>query len=279
MAVLYKGEEMKVIDAHVHTFPERIAPKAVAKLAKISGISPVTDGTQMDTKRMMAKTRIDHAVLLNIATSPGQEATINTCAVQACAEQEFTALGSVHFLSENVESILNGVKEAGIAGIKLHPDYQGFMIDDPQLFSIYEMCASLGLPVVFHAGWDCYSPDLIHATPDRSAHIMKMFPKLKMVLAHFGGMKCWDAVEEYLIGKNVWLDTAMCASYADPVKIRRMILKHNPEQILFGSDCPWENPKDSISFLCGMDLPADIVRLILSKNAVKLYSLKKDQIF
>lgn len=279
MAIIYKEEEMKVIDAHVHTFPDKIAPKAVGKLQRISGITPATDGTQSDTKRVMAESRVDHSILLNIATSPGQEATINACAVKTCEEKAFTALGSVHFLSEDVESILKEAKAAGLVGIKLHPDYQGFMIDDPRVFPVYEVCASLDLPVVFHAGWDCYSPDLIHATPDRSAAVMKAFPKLKMVLAHFGGMKCWDAVEEYLIGKNVWLDTAMCASYADPVKMRRMMLKHNPQQILFGSDCPWENPAESISFLCNMDLPAHMVRSILSENTINLYGLKKEELF
>lgn len=275
MAVEYNGIQLEVIDAHVHTFPDAVAPKAVGKLQRISGITPATDGTVADTRRKMDGCGIDRAVLLNIATSPHQQGTINRCASQLANEpgNRWIPLGSVHFLAEDSVAELERIAAMGLKGIKLHPDYQGFLIDDERLFPIYEACSSLGLVIVFHAGWDCYSPDLIHAQPEASRRVLRRFPNLKVVLAHFGGLKQWKEVGRYLIGENVWLDTAMCATYGDAAEIRQMILAHNPKQVLLGSDCPWEDPQKSVRFVLEMDLPDEQKQRILSRNAKELYGL------
>ena len=73
---------------------------------------------------------------------------------------------------------LQRIKDLGLYGVKLHPDYQGFLIDDPKMFPIYDAISSLGLPVTFHTGWDPLSPDLIHATPQAVAKVVKLFPHI-----------------------------------------------------------------------------------------------------
>lgn len=276
MSVQLAGKSVEIIDAHVHTFPDRIAPSAVGKLAQISGITPATDGTVGDTLTKMDQYGVDRAVLLNIATAPKQQNTINNSAHALEGEEwkgRFLSFGSVHFLAEDALSELERIQALGLKGVKLHPDYQGFMIDDPRLYPIYEKCAELGLVIVFHAGWDCYSPDLIHAVPEASRRVLRQFPELKVVLAHFGGLNQWKEVGRWLIGENVWLDTAMCATYAEKKEIEHMIRSHNPEQVLLGSDCPWENPQRSISFVLDMDLSTQQKEQILSGNAKKLYDL------
>ena len=276
MSLLYHGKTMTVIDFHVHTFPDAVAPAAIDKLQKISGLTPFTDGTFCDTRQKLCDDlQIDHAVLLNIATAPRQQHTINTTAAELQREYGslFTPFGSVHFEADDAIQELERIRSLGLKGIKLHPDYQGFCIDDERLFPIYEACEALGLIISFHAGWDCYSPDKIHARPEASRQILRRFPNLKVVLAHFGGLKLWDEVEQYLIGENVWLDTAMCATYADPIQIQRMILRHPPEKILLGSDCPWENPAHSIEFILRLDLSDAQKEAILGKNAQKLLGI------
>lgn len=273
MSVMINGKEAEVIDFHTHTFPDKIAEGAVSKLQKISGITPFTNGTLTDTIEKMAETAVDRFVLLNIATLPKQQNTINNvaCKVNADFGGKILSFGSVHFEAEDYSEELDRIKAMGIKGVKLHPDYQGFMIDDERLFPIYEKCAELELPIVFHSGWDCYSPDLVHAPPARSAVVAKKFPKLKMILAHFGGLKMWDEVKKHLIGlENVYLDTAMCASYADRKQIEEMIKLHNENNILLGSDCPWENPQKSVEFILKMDLEDRVKKKILSENAKRL---------
>lgn len=269
---------MEYIDFHAHIFPEKIADKALEKLAAISGITPCTNGTLDDTIRQMDASGIDRFVCLNIATAPGQETTINNVAAEVTKKYEnrIVSLGSVHYRSENVLAELERIKNLGIPGIKLHPDYQEFMIDDKALYPIYDRCAELGLFIVFHAGWDCYSPSLIHAVPEASAAIAKDFPALKMVLAHLGGLKLWDDVERYLTGlENVYMDTAICATYGlDPHFAARIIEKHPPENIFLGSDCPWEWPDKSVRYVETLPLSDDRKEKIFYRNAVGFLNWK-----
>ena len=264
---------MPVIDFHVHTFPDAIAERAVKKLADISGITPSTDGTVGATLPVLRHARVDTGVSLNIATSPKQMHTINDHAAVLNRELggRLISFGSVHPDAPDAVEELRRIKQLGLPGIKLHPDYQGFMVDEERLFPIYEMCGELGLPIVFHAGWDCYSPELIHNPPARSARVAKLFPRTRMVLAHLGGLKQWDEVERHLCGlENVYFDTAIIASHIDPAQAVRVMRNHPADHVLLGSDCPWEDPAVSVAFIENLPVSERRKRQILGENAQRL---------
>lgn len=269
---------MEYIDFHTHIFPEKVAPKAIGKLARISGISPFTDGTLPDTAAKMDLCKVNRFVCLNIATAPGQETTINNVAASVTKEypEKILSLGSVHPGYEDWEPELERIVSLGLPGIKLHPDYQEFMIDSPALFPLYEKCAELGLFIVFHAGWDCYSPNFVHAAPEASARVAASFPKLKMVLAHFGGLKLWKDVDQYLVGmENVYFDTAMCATYAlDRQLMKSMLSRHPSENVFMGSDCPWEDPRRSIAYVDSLPISDDAKEKIYCGNALNFLGWK-----
>ena len=262
-----------VIDFHTHIFPDTLAQRAVSKLAKTSGIPNQTDGTLQDTLNKMAEWGVDTAVCHNIATKPNQENTINSWAITTASEK-IIPFASLHWQSDRVLERVNGIKQAGFLGIKLHPDYQGFRIHDERLYPIYDLCGELGLIIMFHAGFDYVSPDLVHASPKDSAQIIQKFPKCKMILAHLGGFEQWDEVYEQIAGKDVYLDTAMCAGRIDPELMKKIIGKHDPNRILFGSDCPWQTPKANLEFIERLRLPSDLMDKILSENAKQLLGLE-----
>lgn len=264
-----------IIDTHAHTFPDKVAEKAVGKLEIISKIKPSTNGTVDDTLNHMAKCNVDIFINLNIATSPNQQEKINTVAAENNQKyKNMISTGSVHPDNPNAVSELYRIKELKIPAIKLHPDYQEFMIDEERLFPIYDECSNLNIPIIFHSGWDCYSPELVHAKPYSSATIASRFPNLKMVLAHFGGLKMWDDVIEHLTGKeNVYFDTAMAASYMDIDTAMKIINKHPIENIFLGSDCPWESPEKSIQFIYSLPISDDKKDKILYKNALDFFSI------
>lgn len=263
-----------IVDFHTHTFPDKVAPKAIGKLAVISGITPYTDGTVADTLASQGKTGVDVCVCLNIATAPGQEHTINNTAAAICEEHEghLVAFGSVHPESPNVLEELARIKELKLPGVKLHPDYQNFMVDESRMDPIYDTLAQLEIPTVFHSGWDCYSPDKVHCPPELAAKVAKRHPKLKMILAHFGGLRRWEDVLDHVAGiPNVYMDTAMAATYALPYDLAGKILaKHPLENILLGSDCPWEDPTKSIAWVEGLPVSDDQKEAILGGNALRL---------
>ena len=184
--------------------------------------------------------------------------------------------GSVHIDSEDRLEELERVKKLGMKGIKLHPDYQGFFFDDPRAYPVYERCADLGLIVVIHAGSDPVSPGVIHADPQAIARVLDRFPKLILVAAHFGGTDCWDDVLRHLVGKQVYLDTALSAGNIPADTARQIIRAHGAHRILFGSDCPWHSSAMDAEFIRSLGLSEQEEEQIFYQNACAL--LGREQI-
>jgi len=265
-----------IIDFHMHIFPDAIAKRSLDKLSAIADIIPYSDGTAAGTIQKLDDCGIDMGVSLNIATSPTQQTTINNHVkmLNDTISDRVISFGSVHYLSPHATSELERIHQMGIKGIKMHPDYQDFMVDDKRVFPIYEECQKLGLIVVLHSGWDCFSPDLVHSPALGCSLVAKTFPKLKLVLAHMGGLCRWDEVETHLVGlENVYMDTAMCATYQDSMQGKRIIENHHPDNILLGSDCPWEDPAASVRYVRTLDISDNMKEKILSKNAMKILGI------
>lgn len=80
----------------------------------------------------------------------------------------------------------------------------------------------------------------------------------------------WDDVEKYLVGTPIIFDTAFIKDYISPEQAKHIIKTHGSKKILFGSDGPWENPKETLSFLLSLDLDKTHLDDITYKNAQKI---------
>lgn len=266
-----------IIDFHTHTFPDKIAGPAIAKLAAVCGQQPFTNGTLSHTLEKMGEWGVDRAVLLSIATKPSQQRTINDCAIALNREHgdRVSALGCIHYANSDVTEELERIAAAGIKGIKIHPDYQQCEIDDPRWEETFSACQRLGLFLLTHAGYDPVSPDHIYAPVEKSVKVLERYPNLKLVLAHFGGMYQWDQVEELLAGKsrNLWLDTAMVGGRIPKEQYLRIIRRHGADRILLASDCPWSTAPQELCALKELGLSGEELEQICWKNAVGLLGL------
>lgn len=264
----------KIIDFHTHAFPDKIAKATMQKLGDISKIPYYTDGTWSGLEEAICKAGVDMAVVLNIATRPGQENTINTLAAEK-SRGRFIAFGSVHPDSPDAIEQLEKIKELGIRGVKFHPDYQNFMIDDKKMWPIYKKVSELGLIAVFHAGFDPLSPELIHAMPQASAKVVESFPDMITVLAHLGGMHKFDEVEKYLARgyKNLYIDTAMAYENIKQEQLLRIIDSFGADRVLYGSDNPWHDSAFELSLIRSLPICESDKKLILGENAARLLNI------
>ena len=265
-----------IIDFHTHIFPDLLAKRAIPTLYEKSNLVPNHDGTASGLEIAMDKSGIDKAVVLSIATKPSQENSVNTFAISLLDNPRIIPFGSVFPGSDSWSEQLDRLKEAGVKGIKLHPEYQGFYIDSDDALKIYEKCAKLGLVVHFHSGEDeAYSPPA-HATPERVNRICTLMPDTKFVAAHFGGYNMWDEFAEKLEAHpNLWIDTSMSRTrnlIKDSTALK-LINNIGIDHILFGSDSPWENQSDSINGILGLGLTDEQKEKIFSENAIKLLQL------
>lgn len=265
---------MRYFDFHTHAFTDELAQRAVSGLALTSGIQPATDGTLNGLRRKLAANGIDRAMLLPVATKPTQQETINNWAASVMGDGLYCC-GTVHPDAENAVEEVERIKSLGLYGVKFHSEYQNFCPDEERLFPIYEKIAELGLIAVFHGGWDPYSEDTIRATPQSFAAVAKAFPQLKIVAAHLGGMKLWDDIERYTAGQfdNLWFDVSVISRYIDDEQLLRIIKKQGAERVLFGSDCPWDDPANEIAMIERLPLTHEEKELIFCRNAEKLLGI------
>lgn len=264
-----------ITDFHTHAFPQRIAEKAISNLAHVSGgVRPNHNGTAEDLLRIVKAGGADRAVVLNIATNEKQQRNVNDFAMETnrSFDGALVAFGSVYPTADSAFDELERLKSAGIRGIKLHPDYQHFFADDERLFPLYRKIGELGFITVFHAGIDIGYPEPVHCTPQMLAKILPYFGGAPVVAAHMGGWMMWQDVQEFLCGKDIYLDTAFSAGRMPPDYARAIIRRHGAERILLGSDLPWGNTGDEIAFVKALDLTDQQTSRILSENAQELLS-------
>lgn len=263
-----------IIDFHTHCFPDEIAEKAIGKLAGIGNIEHFTNGTLAENRAYLDKCGVDRAVICNIATNPRQNTNVNNFAIKVKRERgNFYPLGSLHPDCDRafIKTECARLASEGIRGIKLHPDYMGKYFDDAAFDPIFEACVDNDMFVITHAGWDFFSPDDIHCTPEMILRVMRKYPELKLVAAHMGSNRLGDDVERYLVGQNLWFDTSLLALGGwDRDQARRILVSHSPDRLLFASDLPWTSPKAGLDYLDSLGLDEALLDKIKSKNALSL---------
>lgn len=264
-----------VIDFHTHCFNDKLAEKAIAKLSKAANIPAYTNGTVADTRAKMHEWGVDYAVVHNITVTVQSQTHVNDFAIELLKYEDIIPFGSVHPMSEDALNELDRLHDAGIKGIKLHPEYQGFDIDDKIAYPIYEKIAKLDMVMLFHGGWDAAYPESQRAIASKCANLLDEFEGAKIVLAHLGGMMQWENILELIAGRNVYMDISMLPEYCDPSLAKRIIDRHSPDKLLFGSDCPWCTVPKIHEYVEKIGFTDEDKEKLYWKNAVNLLNLKK----
>ncbi len=255
-----------IIDVHTHIFPDELAARAMGSLVNTSGdYKPFGDGTLANLLAMMDRSGIEQAWVANIATKPSQSAPILEWS-KSIRSERIIPLCSVHPESPNRAEELARFREAGFAGIKLHPMYQEFNLDDPDIITFFREIAQSGMFVLTHAGADIAYPGADNASPRRLSRLLERVDGLDLIAAHLGGWEVWDEVLADLAGANCWFDISFLP-HIEPSVRDRIIHKQGAGRLLFGSDFPWQDPVCLVSALNDIGLAESDLSAILSGNA------------
>ena len=262
-----------VFDFHVHLYPNHLAKKAVSHLTECFGNPPAFDGTVGGLKRKLAETGFCGALNLPVATKPDQVASINVWAA-ANNRLPVLSLATVHPDTPNIPAVLAGAKAAGFKGVKLHPEYQAFALDDPRMEPAWQACADVGLFVFLHAGGERVFKPPFHSSPTTIAALLARHPRLTLVAAHLGGFQMWDESERTLIGKNLILDLSHTLFWMPDDQIVRMVKNHGADRVVFGTDGPWQEPAKVLDAFLRLPLTEAEQKNILWENAARLLNLQ-----
>ncbi|MBR6646489.1 MAG: amidohydrolase family protein [Clostridia bacterium] len=262
-----------IIDFHVHIFPDKIATVAVDTLSNRAKIPAYTDGTLTSTLENMEKAGIDISVVQSIATNPKQTKNVNDFAMEINKNEHITAFGSIHPDDTDYKSELDRLKDSGIKGIKLHPDYQDFFIDEKRMQKIYEEILKRGFILLFHAGLDVGLPSPVHATPERIANTLSIFEGEKVCFAHMGGFNMGERLFQNVIGRDVYIDTSCVCEFEGGEVFSNLINAHKPDKILFATDTPWNSMNKAVENINSLNINDEFKEMIFYKNAEKLLSI------
>lgn len=270
-----------LIDFHTHAFPDKIAGRAIesleANLHSHLGECPESHAKQpgnLDSlKSSMKRCGVDVSVVLPIATTVTQSESINSFAKKITDRDGIISFGSVHPLQENVDEEMHKIKELGLKGIKLHPDYQHFFINSPESIHVLKLAEELDLMVVLHAGVDSGVPHPVHCSPELLSDALNHVSGKKIVAAHMGGFLMYEDVLKYLAKSDVIFDTAYCLADM-PKNIAEEIIKtHGADKMLFATDFPWKEASDIFPALKELSLTDEEFDLITYKNACRLLGI------
>ena len=263
-----------VFDSHTHVFPDAIGPRVVAQLSATLRDPPSYNGTRAGLLQKMTEAGITGCLNAPVATRADQVTTINTWA----AEQNrwpMISFGAMHPDYPDIPAELQRVQALGMKGVKLHPEYQSFTPDEPRLSQVWRTCRELGLIVLLHSGNDWLFPTPCRAAPAVIGRVLRAWPGLQMIAAHFGGFQLWDEVERELVGLPVYLDTSFTVGYAPDEQFLRMVRRHGVENVLFGTDAPWQDQPATLAAFRGLPLTTAEQKAMLWDNAERLFGLSK----
>lgn len=269
-----------IVDSHTHIFPDKIASKALPKLSSIIHLEPSMNGTIHGLQSSMEKGNIDVSMVLPTVTDPKQFDSIFRFAAfinETCSSQDgsrLVSLAGIHPDSDSYKEQLRLISREGFAGIKLHPNYQGYKFDDIHYLRLIYEASALGLSIVTHTGFDPLTPEEIYCSPDMILHVLKETEPPKLILAHMGSNENYNESEEKLCGQNVYFDTAYSIMHMEESQFVRMVHTHGADKILFGTDAPWTSQKDCVERLMSFTgLSTKEKQQILCENAVLLFGL------
>lgn len=270
--------DLPVFDAHVHVYPDEIAPKATAGLHRFYGDLEIHGkGTFTELTSLSRGSGVRGFLLLAVATNAHQVAHVNDFAAGAVAAARNAGFLAAGFagMHQDLPDPVAELKRAvalGLSGVKIHPDIQGVDLDDPRFFPLYAALEARGLPVCFHMGDNRAEYGFSRA--ERLPGLTRRFPRLKIIAAHLGGYRAWDHAKALAGCPNVWFDASSTMDFLSPGEEVRLIRALGVRRVMFGTDYPVRSAREELPrFLALPGLNDEEKKAILYDNAVDFLGL------
>lgn len=265
------GRELRIIDAHAHIFPQKIAAKATANIGSFYDLEMQHTGLSHLLLESGERIGVERYLVCSSATRPDQVGMINDFIAAKCAQHPaFFGFGTLHPDHPAIAEEIERIRSLGLHGIKLHPDFQQFYLDAPEAEPMYRAIEQAGLPVLFHTG----DPDRPYSAPRRMERVARAHPGMTCIAAHFGGYGNWAEAGACLYDcPNVWFDTSSTLFALDPARAVGLIDHFGEDRFLFGTDFPmWDHVEELERFLA-LGLTDTQNDKILHGNFLRLFGL------
>ena len=256
---------MTIIDVHAHIYPDAIAQRAADSIGVFYELNMHLSGTVHELLDHGRAAGISRFMVHSAAVTPGRVRSVNDYLISTVQEHAdaFIGFGTMHPDYEDVAGELDRIKAAGLKGVKLHPDFQHFCLDDEKAVAMFQAMAERNMPGMIHTG-DYRYP---YSEPARMARVLDRVPGLKVICAHLGGWSVWNDAWHVLAGRpGVWVDTSSSLYAITPEEAAEIIRRYGVDRVFFGTDYPMWNPGEELKKFLALPLSKEEQEKILHLN-------------
>ncbi|NLO85771.1 MAG: amidohydrolase [Clostridiales bacterium] len=259
---------MMIIDTHAHIYPDAIALRAAKSIGEFYDIPMCMDGTLSCLLERGGEAGISRFLVHSVAVTHERVQSINTYLMNTAAEhgEKLIGFGTMHPDFPDHRAELQRIKDGGLHGVKMHPDFQHFYLDDENAIALFQAMAEMGLPALIHTG----DFRQTYSEPRRMAKVLDIVPDLKVICAHLGGWSVWSEGWKHLAGrKNLWVDTSSSLYAISPQEAADIIHRYGVDRVFFGTDYPMWTPKEELERFMALPLTDEEREKILHLNFEK----------
>lgn len=265
---------MKIIDAHLHIFPEDPAartacrPEAAEALRRLYGPLGIVHGVVMGNRSLDPSYHNYPADLLHYCVG------LDSRTLEDGAPPDLAARVEAHLRRESC------------CGVKLYPGYNHVPLSDPLYQPIYELARSYRKPVAVHMGLTAFAAaHLKYCHPLALDAAAADHPDVQFVMCHFGS-PFLDAAAAVL-AKNPNVSADLSGLLEDPVDLEEWFREQSGyaallrtwlaaagcwDRLLYGSDWPIVRPEKYVEFIRRLVPPARR-DAVFYDNAARVYGL------
>lgn len=199
--------------------------------------------------------------------------------VAAASDGRLAWLGTVSPGVAGADREVERCFERGASGIgELNADAQRFDLTETAVFArIARVCIEADRPVMVHASEPLghLYPGKGTATPDRLLRFIEANPRLRIVLAHWGGgLPFYELMPEVAAATvNVTYDSAASSYLYTPNIFETVVGLVGSERVMWGSDYPVLRQDRFLERTRARDLPKRDLAAILGQTARRVYRL------
>ncbi len=176
-------------------------------------------------------------------------------------------------LDKAKEAVRRCIYDYGFYGVKLNGAQNSFYIDHPDIsLPVVEEIARTGKLLAFHVGTDAY--ETTH--PFRVAKIARMFPEVKMLMVHMGGVAHHDLSNAAIEMAQECPNLTLIGSAVRTRAILKAVKTLGASRVCFGSDTPFELMHVEVAkyhALLGGEVTPEEKRMIMAGNIARLMGL------
>lgn len=261
-----------IIDSHIH----------ISYMDKQKTFSEI----KKDLFLNMEKNSIRHSIVIPDNVPNPQCADMDNAMAMVKGESRLFMIGTLKISKINEQSLAmidKLFKEKNIRGFKIFPGHDPVYPTDKRWYDVYDLCVIYDLLLIVHTGINTGDKECAkYNDPKYIVKIAKLFPKLKIIIAHYFWSKldyCYSMTEGF---ENIYFDTSAMADKevldesGGIGKMREILtktIKRNSDHVLFGTDWPMCDVRKHIDLINSLDITKEEKNKVFYWNAVKVFKL------